>query len=573
MRGSCSGSAGCVRGRVAPGEDAACEECRIGLYWAMMGPTGLVVISDRHIQSLIWSLRPPSKSVNVPIPVSNVFERLSSDVRVIDTTEASDAHIPSSGEVVAPQQSVQELEKAPTPVVVNGAPVVSQGDGLVLGHEEHSVLVHGASFIVVHGDQRLAHPGKQLPACTGTSLPQAASPASNPPAQLKPVCVIHGSESSSLENNIPQVVRGKSLDIECNVDLKLDRIPDIPQISATALASSENILLPSTIISKDGNIGPIKGACTRGLSNLASKRSLKHLIRKYNLHIVAIFEPKIKLSRAASVCRYLNLHDYAGNAGEDSKIWLLWSKDVSLQVSSRFDQFISANILKDDALLCMITAVYTACDMSSRRLLYDDLLTSNINQLPWMVGGDFNCVSSPSEKEGGSTPNHSSMIDFNSFISAAGLLDAGFSGQRFTWSNNRVGHAAIKARLDRVLITPSWTLSFPGYCVKHLPRLPSDHAPLLMKVVHQSTIPARFIFQKMWVSHENFIQQVTDSWRSVNATSPNPFVTLQAKLKAVKAMLKDWNKNIFGNVEVSVRQAEDRCFLIARAANDLSRAE
>ncbi|MQM03074.1 hypothetical protein Taro_035851 [Colocasia esculenta] len=92
-----------------------------------------------------------------------------------------------------------------------------------------------------------------------------------------------------------------------------------------------------------------------------------------------------------------------------------------------------------------------AVEVGLRRVLFDNLLVlGSNNPLSWLVGGDFNCVSNPSEKDGGAIPNQSSMIEFNSFSSAAGLLDAGFCGQWFTWSNNRIGHAAIKARLDRV---------------------------------------------------------------------------------------------------------------------------
>ncbi|MQL87437.1 hypothetical protein Taro_019969 [Colocasia esculenta] len=249
---------------------------------------------------------------------------------------------------------------------------------------------------------------------------------------------------------------------------------------------------------------------------MASRRTLKRLIKTNKVQLLAISEPKIHLSQAGALCRYLKLHGFVGND------------------------------------------VYAACNVTSRRELFQALLDQGDSlSLPWLVGGDFNCVTNGSEKKGGALARPTAMLDFNSFISAAGLLDAGFVGQPFTWSNNRVGHASVKARLDRILVNSLWNTSFPGLCVKHLPRGPSDHAPLLLNFVPYNSKASRFIFQKMWTTHENFLQCIRDAWTSTNVTTPNPFVALQTKLKATKIMLKTWNKNIFGNIEDNVRSAED----------------
>ncbi|MQM12672.1 hypothetical protein Taro_045592 [Colocasia esculenta] len=227
---------------------------------------------------------------------------------------------------------------------------------------------------------------------------------------------------------------------------------------------------------------------------MASRRTLKRLIKTNKVQLLVISEPKIPLSQAGALCHYLKLHGFAGN---------------------------DAKVIHDDTPVSLITAVYAACNVTSRRELFQSLLDQGDSlSLPWLVGGDFNCVTSGSEKKGGALAHPTAMLDFNSFISAAGLLDA-------------------------------------GLCVKHLPRGPSDHAPLLLNFVPYNSKASRFIFQKMWTTHENFLQCIRDAWTSTNATTPNPFVALQSKLKATKIMLKTWNKNIFGNIEDNVRSAED----------------
>ncbi|MQL89313.1 hypothetical protein Taro_021887 [Colocasia esculenta] len=176
----------------------------------------------------------------------------------------------------------------------------------------------------------------------------------------------------------------------------------------------------------------------------------------------------------------------------------------------------TVKISKDGVMAPERGVFYAACNVTSRRELFQSLLDQGDSlSLPWLVGGDFNCVTSGSEKKGGALAHPTAMLDFNSFISAAGL------------------------------------------CVKHLPRGPSDHAPLLLNFVPYNSKASRFIFQKMWTTHENFLQCIRDAWTSTNVTTPNPFVALQTKLKATKIMLKTWNKNIFGNIEDNVRSAED----------------
>jgi len=72
------------------------------------------------------------------------------------------------------------------------------------------------------------------------------------------------------------------------------------------------------------------------------------------------------------------------------------------------------------------------------------------------------------------------MDDFNDSISSANLMDAGFLGSQFTWSNNQEGQSCIRARLDRCFINSGWLAQFPHTVIQHLSRALSDHAPLLI---------------------------------------------------------------------------------------------
>ncbi|MQM07829.1 hypothetical protein Taro_040675 [Colocasia esculenta] len=132
------------------------------------------------------------------------------------------------------------------------------------------------------------------------------------------------------------------------------------------------------------------------------------------------------------------------------------------------------------------------------------------------------------------------------------------AGSPYTWSNNRIGLAAVKAKLDRVLISSNWNSTLPNFSVIHLPRGPSDHAPLLLSLKKIDKPPARFVFQSMWTAHETFLDVVKNFW--INTSScwhPNPLVKLQSKLKSLKPVLKSWNFVTFGNVHNESKAAEE----------------
>lgn len=57
----------------------------------------------------------------------------------------------------------------------------------------------------------------------------------------------------------------------------------------------------------------------------------------------------------------------------------------------------------------------------------------------------------------------------------------------------------ILEQLDRALLNIEWMQLFPGVCVKHLPRIASDHAPLLLNTYLNAFYGYKsFRFEKFW---------------------------------------------------------------------------
>ncbi|XP_012832503.1 PREDICTED: uncharacterized protein LOC105953389 [Erythranthe guttata] len=134
-------------------------------------------------------------------------------------------------------------------------------------------------------------------------------------------------------------------------------------------------------------------------------------------------------------------------------------------------------------------------------------------------------------------------------------MDAGFIGNPFTWSNNRTGPARIWKRLDRILVSPSFHLSFPNLKVVHLERTLSDHAPLCVSFEQLlDSVRTRFIFQRMWVDHSSFLEIVKKAWTIPVFGSPS--YIFQQKMHNVRRVLKRWNWEVFGDLQSNIKASQ-----------------
>ncbi|XP_075494918.1 uncharacterized protein LOC142532527 [Primulina tabacum] len=199
-------------------------------------------------------------------------------------------------------------------------------------------------------------------------------------------------------------------------------------------------------------------------------------------------------------------------------------------------------------------------DFSARSpQLWDSLLQVKPDQGPWLVGGDFNVVRNASDCLGSSGGRLLPMEEFNHFILDSGIVDAGFEGSSFTWTDK-----IIWKHLDRVSVSVDWGDHFHSIRVKHLCRTVSDHCPLFVSIPVFVSDPSFFRFQSMWIRHHGFLQTVRLNWNL--PCHLNGMHRLFVKLKRLKSHLKWWNKSIFGNLfaklaeaEQAVRLAEEVC--------------
>ena len=95
---------------------------------------------------------------------------------------------------------------------------------------------------------------------------------------------------------------------------------------------------------------------------------------------------------------------------------------------------------------------------------------------------------------------------------------------------------------------------FNGAMQGILARPVSDHYPILLEGGGLKRGPSPFRFENMWLEERGFMDQMKRWWGSLTFTGSFSFV-LDAKLRALKGLLKTWNKEVFGVIETKKREA------------------
>ncbi|KAK1554545.1 hypothetical protein Q3G72_013786 [Acer saccharum] len=305
----------------------------------------------------------------------------------------------------------------------------------------------------------------------------------------------------------------------------------------------------------------------RGAGKKGFPKVLSDLRNIYNFEVIAILEPRISGTRALKVVNKLGFPDrfLVEASGFSGGVWLLWnSARVKLQVVASSSHSITA-VVDEGNKFWVLTVVYDNPSVGIRRKLWGYLSAiRSCFKGPWVVMGDFNEIINSAEKKGGR--GFFSNSGFADWINDNKLVDLGFIGQKYTWMTKRGISEDIWVRLDRALCSMEWRVGFGEGYVRHLPRIISDHCPIML-CLHSSHIPRGplkpFRFEAMWLRHEEFSDMARRSWGSHGSDLPN-------KLKCMAASFKIWNKEVFGCIFHRKRRIIARLQGIQRSLSERS---
>ena len=228
-------------------------------------------------------------------------------------------------------------------------------------------------------------------------------------------------------------------------------------------------------------------------------------------------------------------------------VLLIWDKRVFEKLDVMVGQFSVSVLLRGvvDDFVWACTGVYGPNDNGQQSTLWEELSQVRARwPMAWCLVGDFNIIRYPSERFGCESFSPT-MFAFSDFIENNSLVDLPLEGASFTWF--RDSSVPSMLRIDRVLVSLDWVEHYVNVSQWVLPRVLSDHCPLLLEagVVRRSR--STFKFEYMWLKVEGFVNRVKHWWDGYSFTGSPSFILAQ-KLKALKADLKKWNREEFGDL-------------------------
>ncbi|XP_057452170.1 uncharacterized protein LOC130743990 [Lotus japonicus] len=299
----------------------------------------------------------------------------------------------------------------------------------------------------------------------------------------------------------------------------------------------------------------------RGLGNRRAVRAFKMLIHSEAPDVCFISETRLftaEMLRQRGAGGLFNIFPVQCAGARHSRaggLCLFWRDGIDVGIISSSLNHIRFSVTDADSHAYMeCVAVYGFPEERNKRRTWEMIQRLKpADSIPWCCFGDFNDILSPDDKLGGDPPDVGRLQEHALLRRECGLNEVNYSGNRFTWSNNR--HPGnIEERLDYAIVNKAWEELWPVTSVYNRTRYKSDHSPILVycgnrKRRVEKKREMRFRFEELWLQQGEACREVVDGvWG-------RPSLGITQKITAVGEALDSWGRNVFGDIPKKISEA------------------
>ena len=306
-----------------------------------------------------------------------------------------------------------------------------------------------------------------------------------------------------------------------------------------------------------------------GLGNPQTVHELHNLVKKEGPNVVFLMETRLFASSLEWLRIRLNMRGCLGveRQGQGGGLALMWDASVNVDIQSYSSHHINAEVRQSDGTQWRITGFYGYPEVALRDRSWALLRhLGTLSDVPWLALGDFNEITQQEKLSGRLDRNANQMAAFREALLDCSLLDLGYVGPAFTWSNNRLHSDLVRARLDRGVANSQWTQLFPSAQVQHIPVACSDHMGIVIDTMmghHVQNNPRRrkrlFRFEKKWIREAGCEQVIKDAWE-IQPIGTDMYRVAE-KIKQCRINLLQWSQT---QVRVTPRLIEAKSKQLAQ---------
>lgn len=297
----------------------------------------------------------------------------------------------------------------------------------------------------------------------------------------------------------------------------------------------------------------------RGLSTSDKQKEVRNLIKVENLQLCAIIETHITYNKIKKVGdKVFGNWEYITN-GEDNgkgcRIMVGWNQNkvrVWMIAKTKQCMFLLVETLcQKTKFFC--TMVYASNSNVERKRLWTDLgmQKSIVDDVPWVIMGDFNVILKINEHSNGSSIPSPEMVEFQDCVAAIEVEDILSSGFNFTWTKSlKNPKCNTLKKMDRIMVNEIFLDKLPLAHGKFLPYIISDHSSAVL-IIPEGMPKTRkaFRFSNFITDKKEFIPTVQEVWKEdIEGFNMYKVVKKMKMLKSKLTKLSWQNGNVFQRV-------------------------